>query len=35
VRHYSKPGLSDCVRISVGTAAQNDRVLAALREIAG
>lgn len=33
VRHYSKPGLSDCIRISVGKPEQNDRVLAILRTI--
>lgn len=31
VRHYSKAGLRDCIRISVGTPAQNDICLAALR----
>ncbi|HEX6289821.1 MAG TPA: histidinol-phosphate transaminase [Herpetosiphonaceae bacterium] len=31
IRHYNKPGLSDCVRVSIGTPAQNDRLLAALR----
>lgn len=35
IRYYSKPGLSDCVRISIGTPAQNDRALAVLREIMG
>lgn len=35
VRHYSKPGLSDCIRISVGRPEQNDRVLAELRQIVG
>lgn len=34
LRHYSTPGLTDCVRISIGTPAQNDRALAALRELA-
>ncbi|HEY0736776.1 MAG TPA: histidinol-phosphate transaminase [Herpetosiphonaceae bacterium] len=33
VRHYSKPGLSDCIRISVGRPEQNARVLAELRQI--
>jgi histidinol-phosphate aminotransferase len=33
VRHYSKPGLSDCIRISVGRPEHNDRVLAELRAI--
>jgi histidinol-phosphate aminotransferase len=31
LRYYSKPGLRDCVRISIGTPAQNDRALAVLR----
>lgn len=35
VRHYGKPGLSDCIRISVGRPEQNDRVLAELRQIVG
>jgi histidinol-phosphate aminotransferase len=33
IRYYNKPGLNDCIRISIGTPAQNDRVLAALREL--
>jgi histidinol-phosphate aminotransferase len=33
IRHYSKPGLQDCIRISVGTPEQNDQVLTALREL--
>jgi len=33
VRHYDTPGLKDKLRISVGTAEQNDALLAALREI--
>jgi histidinol-phosphate aminotransferase len=33
IRYYNKPGLRDCVRISVGTPEQNDLVLGALREI--
>jgi histidinol-phosphate aminotransferase len=33
IRYYSKRDLSDCVRISIGTPEQNDRLLAALREI--
>ena len=33
VRHYSTPGLQDCVRISAGTPEQVDRLLRALREI--
>ena len=32
LRHYNKLGLRDCVRISIGTPAQNDSALAALRE---
>lgn len=32
VRHYRAPRLSDCIRISVGTPEQNQRVLAVLRE---
>ncbi|MBV9787532.1 MAG: histidinol-phosphate transaminase [Chloroflexi bacterium] len=35
VRHYSKPGLSDCIRISVGMPAQNDRVLSELQTLNG
>jgi histidinol-phosphate aminotransferase len=35
IRYYTKPRLSDCVRISIGTPEQNDRALAALREILG
>jgi histidinol-phosphate aminotransferase len=30
VRHFSKPGLSDCIRISAGRPEQTDRVVAAL-----
>jgi histidinol-phosphate aminotransferase len=30
VRHFAKPGLADKVRITIGTAAQNDALLAAL-----
>lgn len=33
VRHYSTPALQDCIRISAGTPAQTDALLAALREI--
>jgi len=33
VRYYSKPALRDCIRISVGTPAQNDAVIAALKEL--
>jgi len=32
VRYYSTPALADCIRISVGTPEQNDRVLMALRQ---
>ncbi|MCL5960252.1 MAG: histidinol-phosphate transaminase [Chloroflexi bacterium] len=32
-RYYDDPGLRNCLRISVGTPDQNDRVLATLREI--
>lgn len=35
IRYYTKPRLSECVRISIGTPEQNDRALAALREILG
>jgi histidinol-phosphate aminotransferase len=35
IRYYSKPGLHDKVRISAGTPEQNDRLLAALRQIGG
>ena len=30
VRHFDKPGLADKLRITVGTAEQNDALLAAL-----
>ncbi len=30
IRHYTKPGLDDCLRVSIGTPAQNDQFLAAL-----
>jgi histidinol-phosphate aminotransferase len=33
IRYYNKPGLSDCVRISVGTPEQNARIVTALSEI--
>lgn len=33
LRYYSKPGLRDCIRISIGTTEQNDRALAALRAV--
>ncbi len=33
IRHYQKAGLENCIRISVGTPAQSERVIAALRAI--
>jgi histidinol-phosphate aminotransferase len=33
IRYYNKPGLRDCVRVSIGTPEQNDRLLIALREV--
>jgi histidinol-phosphate aminotransferase len=33
VRYYSTAGLADCIRISVGTPEQNDRVLEALQAV--
>lgn len=33
IRHYHKPGLRDCIRISVGRPEQNDRLLEALHRI--
>jgi len=33
VRHFNKPGISDYLRITIGTDAQMDRVVEALREI--
>lgn len=33
LRYYRKPGLDNCLRISVGMPEQNDRALAALREV--
>ncbi|RME57470.1 MAG: histidinol-phosphate transaminase [Caldilineae bacterium] len=33
VRYYDKPGLANCIRISVGRPEQTDRLLAALRRI--
>lgn len=35
VRYFRQPGLEDCLRISVGTPEQNDRVLMVLRKILG
>ena len=32
VRYFNKPGLSDCIRFSIGTPEQNDVLLAALEE---
>jgi histidinol-phosphate aminotransferase len=34
VRYYRKPGLRDCIRISVGKPEQNEALLAALRRLA-
>jgi histidinol-phosphate aminotransferase len=34
VRHYRKPGLENCIRISVGRPDQTDRLLAALGALA-
>jgi histidinol-phosphate aminotransferase len=34
VRHYSKPRLENCIRISVGRPEQTDRLIAALHELA-
>jgi len=33
VRHYQKPGLENCIRISVGRPEQTDRVIAALQQL--
>jgi histidinol-phosphate aminotransferase len=33
VRHYRKPGLENCIRISVGRPEQTDRLIGALREL--
>ncbi len=33
VRYYNKPGLDNCIRISVGRPEQTDRLLAALRQV--
>ncbi|HNP71588.1 MAG TPA: histidinol-phosphate transaminase [Kouleothrix sp.] len=35
VRYFNKPGLTDCVRFSIGTPEQNDIFLAALAELLG
>jgi histidinol-phosphate aminotransferase len=35
VRYFSKRGLSDCIRFSIGTPEQNDVLLAALEELVG
>ena len=32
VRYFNKPGLQDCIRVSIGTPAQNDQLLVALGE---
>jgi len=34
VRYFHKPGLTDCIRISIGTPAQTNALLIALRELA-
>jgi histidinol-phosphate aminotransferase len=33
IRYFGKAGLTDCIRVSVGTPQQNDALLAALREL--
>ncbi len=33
VRYFSKPGLTDCIRVSVGTPEQTDTLIAALNEV--
>lgn len=33
VRYYNKPGLDNCIRISVGRPEQTDRLLAVLRQL--
>lgn len=33
IRYFNKPGLRDCVRLSIGTPEQNDHLLGALREL--
>jgi histidinol-phosphate aminotransferase len=35
VRYFNKPGLSDCIRFSIGLPEQNDVLLAALEEVLG
>lgn len=35
LRYYSTPRLHDCIRMSIGTPEQNERVLAALHDIVG
>ena len=35
VRYFNKPGLSDCIRFSIGTPDQNDVLLAALEALVG
>ncbi|NWG19161.1 MAG: histidinol-phosphate transaminase [Chloroflexi bacterium] len=35
IRYFNRPGLDDCIRISVGRPEQNDVLLAALREFEG
>ena len=35
VRHYRKPGLRDCIRLSIGTPRQNDALLGALGDALG
>jgi histidinol-phosphate aminotransferase len=33
VRHYQKPGLENCIRISVGRPEQTDRLVSALQRL--
>ncbi|WP_043097833.1 histidinol-phosphate transaminase [Kallotenue papyrolyticum] len=33
IRHYNKPGLQDCIRISIGTPTHNDALLEALSDL--
>jgi len=33
VRHFDKPGLDDCIRVSAGTPAQTDALLSMLRRL--